>query len=447
MKKMNWLQLLSPERIDPANLSAEPSVISNVRSAFEQDYDRIIFSPAFRFLQDKTQVFPLPEEGFVHNRLTHSLEVSSVGRSLGKKVGEVLIKKYPELSQAGISHFDFGAVVAAASLTHDIGNPPFGHSGESAISDFFKHSDIGQTIKPLVNASEWADLINFEGNAQGFRVLLKPANGTKLTLTSLATFTKYPRPALCQQLIAGRKSQKKYGFYASDAPYFAHIASRLGLIPLSDETWCRHPLTFLVEAADDICYHIIDLEDGCALNLVSFDETLSLLSPILGDKLDIQKLHSYATNQEKLAILRAMTINQLIEECTTVFLSHEEDILTGDFDRALTALIPSAVAMKQIQQISIEKIYQSKSVLEKEAAGFEVIEGLLQTFVQAILHQHQQSDRLNTRDRNVLKLMSPPNGFTDRSLYEQIRIVLDFISGMTDKHALSLFRTVKGIGF
>ncbi len=276
MKKMNWLQLLSPERIDPANLFAEPSVISNVRSAFEQDYDRIIFSPAFRFLQDKTQVFPLPEEGFVHNRLTHSLEVSSVGRSLGKKVGEVLIKKYPELSQAGISHFDFGAVVAAASLTHDIGNPPFGHSGEVAISSYFTEGE-GDKFKNLVDSAQWGDLTNFEGNAQGFRLFNKARyQGMQLTYATLATFTKYPRPALCQQLIAGRKSQKKYGFYASDAPYFAHIASRLGLIPLSEETWCRHPLTFLVEAADDICYHIIDLEDGCALNLVSFDETLSL---------------------------------------------------------------------------------------------------------------------------------------------------------------------------
>src|SRR6187402_1547756 len=273
---MNWNTLLSPQRSgQKQSVTAEPS-----RSAFEQDYDRIIFSHPFRRLQDKTQVHPLPEQDFVHTRLTHSLEVSSVGRSLGKRVGEEILKRHPELN-ADFSSFDFGAIVAGASLAHDLGNPPFGHAGEDSISDFFLHDPAGQSFKEKVTAAEWADLTKFEGNAQGFRILNKNQYGLKLTFATLGAFTKYPCPALFPERDKSKRSQKKFGFFQSEKEIFREVASQLELIQVSDYVSGRHPLAFLVEAADDICYSIIDLEDGCSLGLVSYEEAKSLFENVL----------------------------------------------------------------------------------------------------------------------------------------------------------------------
>ena len=248
---MNWVQLLSSQRI-----GQPPTLGEQSRSAFEQDYDRIIFSHPFRRLQDKTQVHPLPEHDFVHTRLTHSLEVSTVGRSLGKKAGEVVLQRHPELAGKS-SLFDFGAIVAAASLTHDLGNPPFGHSGEDAISDFFLHHAYGQGFQSKVTKTQWEELVRFEGNAQGFRILNKSQYGFKLTFATLGAFTKYPCPAFFPQRDKTKKSQKKFGVFQSEEELFGEVASSLGLIRLDKNVWCRHPLAFLVEAADDICYSII----------------------------------------------------------------------------------------------------------------------------------------------------------------------------------------------
>ena len=254
---MNWESLLSSGRLgQKAIANTAPS-----RSAFEQDYDRIIFSHPFRRLQDKTQVHPLPEHDFVHTRLTHSLEVSSVGRSLGKRVGEVLIQRHPELSK-NYTLFDFGAIVAAASLAHDLGNPPFGHAGEDAISDFFITHSLGQSFADRVSKSEWEELMKFEGNAQGFRILNKKEYGLKLTYATLGAFTKYPCPALFEERNKSKKSQKKFGYFQSERKVFTEVADELELQKVATDVWTRHPLTFLVEAADDICYSIIDLEDG-----------------------------------------------------------------------------------------------------------------------------------------------------------------------------------------
>jgi dGTPase len=287
---MNWQHLLSSKRINQKSDTGSAAS----RSAFEQDYDRIIFSHPFRRLQDKTQVHPLPEEDFVHTRLTHSLEVSSVGRSLGKRVGEVIIQRHPELQQQ-FSLFDFGAIVAAASLAHDLGNPPFGHAGEDAISDFFKEHAYGKTWASAVKPAEWEDLIRFEGNAQGFRILNNEQYGLKLTFATLGAFTKYPCPALFPERDKKKKSQKKFGFFQSEAEEFEAIAQELGLIRDRGFSYSRHPLAFLVEAADDICYSIIDLEDGCRLRLLSFDETVDLLSGILGDKIDRKNWQTQTT--------------------------------------------------------------------------------------------------------------------------------------------------------
>jgi dGTPase len=445
---MKWEKLLARGRFGDA-----PGYIPTqvVRSEFEVDYDRIIFSAPFRNLQDKTQVFPLPEHAFVHTRLTHSLEVSSVGRSLGKAAGEILLEKYPHLQKTGISSYEIGGIVAAASLTHDIGNPPFGHAGEEAISDFFKFHTAGNCWERHVRPEQWSDLSNFEGNAQGFRMLVSKQFGLKLTYATLAAFTKYPRPSMMLQRDIARKSQKKYGFFINQLADFEQMGAFLGLEKSSQECWLRHPLAFLVEAADDICYSIIDLEDGCTLGLVSFEETVKLLAPILKDKFDPEKLKKPRSESQNLGALRALAIGELIRETVEVFAQYEESMCKGNFDKALTDIIPSAKALQKISSVSVDKIYRSKVVLEKEAAGFQVLEGLLSVFSQALYHQFYNSDRFSGQDKSILRLLPedfPLKGWgAEVNPYPMLRSLVDFISGMTDKYALNLYRRVKGISF
>jgi dGTPase len=435
--EVNWTQLLTATRAGQKPASPESS-----RSAFEQDYDRIIFSHPFRRLQDKTQVHPLPDDDFVHTRLTHSLEVSSVGRSLGKRVGEILLQRHAELKNQ-YSLFDIGGVVAAASLAHDLGNPPFGHAGEDALSDFFvRHPEFQKEVTP----AQWHDLINFEGNAQGFRILNQDTYGLKLTMPVLGAFTKYPCPSLFSERDKSKKSQKKFGFFASEQEAFASVAEALQLKPAGAGAWCRHPLAFLVEAADDICYSIIDLEDGCNLGLVSFHETVELLAPILGERLDRRKLTRDEGLHKTLGTLRAMSIGELIESCTTVFLENEEAILDGKFDSALTDLCNFKDALKNIGMLSLSRIYRAHKVVEIEAAGHEVLPGLLEEFIRAGVEVKQQG---KSRKYQNLALILPseirhavhlaPDQYT---LY---RLIVDFVSGLTDKHALNLYRRIKGM--
>ncbi|GAB3653255.1 deoxyguanosinetriphosphate triphosphohydrolase [Echinicola sediminis] len=442
---MNWEQLLRAGRSDlNERKDASPD---QYRSEFERDYDRIIFSAPFRNLQDKTQVFPLPELDFVHTRLTHSLEVSSVGRSLGKSAGDFLMAKYPELAQKGISSSDIGAIVAAAALTHDIGNPPFGHAGEDAISDFFKFHPDGQCWKGHLSEKEWADMTSFEGNAQGFRMLLKKENGLQLSYATLAAFTKYPRPALIDKKDKNRRSQKKFGFFADQISHYKLLADLLGIPSSGKNTWFRYPLAFLVEAADDICYSIIDLEDGCTLGLVQLEEAVPLLAEIIGERFREEKLNAIKSRAQKLAILRAMAIGRLVDETVEAFKKHEEAMLCGEFDMALTDIIPSAKILEKISQLSIEKIYRSQPVLEKEAAGFQVLEGLLEVFSEALFNKYFDSNHFSGKDRSILRLLPEEFQHDKEALmpYLLLRNLIDFISGMTDKYALSLYRRVKGI--
>jgi dGTPase len=437
---MNWHQLLSSHRTGQQPNSLEPS-----RSAFEQDFDRIIFSHPFRRLQDKTQVHPLPEHDFVHTRLTHSLEVSSVGRSLGKKVGEVLLQRNPSLAKE-FSAFDFGAVVAAGSLAHDLGNPPFGHSGEEAISDFFKHNALGKSFQSQVTEEQWSDLINFEGNAQGFRLLTKNQFGLKLTFATLGAFTKYPCPSFFPDRNKSKRSQKKFGFFHSEAGKFDEVASITGLQKSNAIGWQRHPLAFLVEAADDICYSIIDLEDGCRLGLVSFEETLELLAGILGPKLDRIKLAKISSLNEQLGVLRAVAISELAENCSRVFLDNEEKIMDGSFDMSLTDASIFVKELKAIGALSVQKIYRARPVMEIEAAGFEALPGLMEEFIRAALHlKHKNQPH---KFATVARLM-PPEIIAaiheSQDDYMMLRSVIDMVSGLTDRHALGLFRKIKGI--
>jgi dGTPase len=440
---MNWPQLLSSNR-----LSAKPDVVEASRSAFEQDYDRIIFSHPFRRLQDKTQVHPLPEHDFVHTRLTHSLEVSSVGRSLGKKVGEVILQRHAEL-QKEFSLFDFGAIVAAASLAHDLGNPPFGHAGEDALSDFFLHHSYGQSLQQQLTEAQWADLTKFEGNAQGFRLLNKKQYGLKLTAATLGAFTKYPCPARLPNRDNSKKSQKKYGFFESEFHSFETAAQLVGLIQTSQHAWCRHPLAFLVEAADDICYSLIDLEDGCRLGLVSFNDTVEMMAAILGNQFNATKLSKHISLNEKLGVLRALAIGKLVDDCTTLFLDHEQNILTGKFDSALTDVSVHQSALKQISNVSIEKIYRARHVVEIEAAGHEVLPGLMHEFCLAGFHWAKKDQ---SRKYSNLALLLPEEvrwhiAQEPENVYGTLRQVIDFVSGLTDRHAISLYKKINGFSY
>ncbi|HZY78016.1 MAG TPA: deoxyguanosinetriphosphate triphosphohydrolase [Cyclobacteriaceae bacterium] len=436
---MNWSTLLSADRQDQKKEASD----EYTRSSFERDFDRIIFSHPFRKLQDKTQVHPLPEHDFVHTRLTHSLEVSSVGRSLGKLAGQVITDRHPELNSK-FSSFDFGAITAAASLAHDMGNPPFGHAGEAALSEYFKLTKAFDVSK-----AEHEDLINFEGNAQGFRILNKKQFGLRLTYATLGAFTKYPCPSLLTDRDKKRKSQKKFGYFQSEADAFKDVAESLGLIQTTNGAWCRHPLAFLVEAADDICYSIIDLEDGCRMGLVTFNETVDLLAPILGSKLDRAKLSTQFGLNEKLGVLRAMTIGELIDASTEVFLDNEEPILDGSFDKALTDLCKFKDALGVINKVSVEKIYRTHTVVEIEASGHEVLPGLLHEFVTAGI---ELNNPLASKKYKNLALLFPEEiraeiAAPGVSQYTIFRSVIDFISGLTDRHALALYRKIKGISF
>jgi dGTPase len=432
---LDWSTLLSPRR---QNQKTTTDGLS--RSSFEQDFDRIIFSHPFRKLQDKTQVHPLPEHDFVHTRLTHSLEVSSVGRSLGKRAGEVIMERHAALND-NFSSFDFGAITAAAALAHDMGNPPFGHAGEAALSEYFKNKTFD------VTKAEYEDLVNFEGNAQGFRILNKKQFGLRLTYATLGAFTKYPCPSLLPDRDKKRKSQKKFGYFQSEADAFKDVAGNLGLIASSNGAWCRHPVAFLVEAADDICYSIIDLEDGCRMGLVSFNDTVDLLAPILGSKLDKHKLSATPGLNEKLGVLRALTIGELIEASNEVFLDNEKSILDGSFDHALTDLCKFRDALGVINKVSVEKIYRTHTVVEIEASGHEVLPGLLHEFVTAGMELRNPAASKKNKNLALLFPEEVRLAIEGGNTYAILRNVIDFISGLTDRHALSLYRKIKGISF
>jgi dGTPase len=439
---MNWNQLLSSQRSGQLKIPA----VESHRSAFEQDYDRIIFSHPFRKLQDKTQVHPLPEQDFVHTRLTHSLEVSSVGRSLGKRVGEVILQRHPQLNNQ-FTLFDFGAIVAAASLAHDLGNPPFGHAGEDSISDFFLHNPIGQSFKDKVSEAEWSDLVKFEGNAQGFRILNKNQYGLKLTFATLGAFTKYPCPALFPQRDKSKRSQKKFGFFQSEQEIFNEVVAQLGLKNKSAVVAQRHPLAFLVEAADDICYSIIDLEDGCSLGLVTEREASELYqSVITKSKTKLGKLQYLKTRQEKVGYLRALAIGDLMDECCDSFLENESDIVSGKFDQALTDHCLSKETLNDIIEVSVEKIYRAREVVEIEAAGHEVLPGLLHEFILA--GQHLAHKTTSRKYSNLSQLLPEDVSWSIQQApdnqYLLARTIIDFVSGLTDRHAISLYRKING---
>ena len=440
---MNWQQLISNKRLGQEVRHPERH---DDRSEFKRDYDRLIFSAPFRRMQNKTQVFPLPGSIFVHNRLTHSLEVASVGMSLGNDVARVLKRHHPEL--AGTLFEEIGTIVSTACLAHDMGNPPFGHSGEKAIQAYFREGG-GQALQECISNEFWNDLTHFEGNANTFRLLTHRFHGRReggfvMTYSTLASIVKYPHSSLC----AGKKG--KFGFFCFEEEYFRRIADELGVIRLSADgeplRYARHPLVYLVEAADDICYEIMDIEDAHKLRILSFDETMKLLLGFF-DEAHRQKIMQRITdegitdNNEKVVYMRACAIGLLESECARTFVENEQAILNGEFVGSLIDHVSPLVrdAYKHCTNVSFERIYNSKPVLDVELSGYKIMETLMETLTEAAVSPEKfHSEQLRKRFSNQYDINS--NDFETR-----IMAVIDFISGMTDIFALDIYQKIQGI--
>lgn len=442
---MNWKQLLSAKRWGYENRI--PNDQFDARSEFQRDYDRLIFSSPFRRLQNKTQVFPLPGAVFVHNRLTHSLEVASVGRSLGRLFYNLVKKQNPNIDDEIPFLQEVGNIISAACLSHDLGNPAFGHSGEAAISSFFIEGKGGK-YRELVSDEQWADLTHFEGNSNALRILTHAFNGKDdkgfaLTYSSLAAIVKYPCAAIDGH-VKGVLHRKKYGFFETERESFEKIAKELGLKkdPNNANGYLRHPLVYLVEAADDICYNIIDLEDAHHLKILSYKEVEELLLPLCGGEDLRERLDSLNEKASRVELLRAKAINTLINGCAEAFVKYQDQILDGTFDKSLIDALDEDIVkhMKVISAISVAQIYNAKTVVQIEIAGYRVMNSLLEEFVPAYLKQNK------TMFDKKLVAMIPSQFHTDKEdAYSKIRGVLDFVSGMTDIYAVDLYRKIKGI--
>ena len=425
------------------------------RTDFQRDFDRIIFSSAFRRLQNKTQVFPLPGSVFVHNRLTHSLEVSSVGRSLGSLAGEFIVQNFEnELTEDSKNFYlyNLNNVIAAACLCHDIGNPAFGHSGEDAIASFFEKNE--SELKPKFTEKEWADLVNFEGNANAIRILThkqtgKDEGGTQLTYTTLASIAKYPCEAIAKK--KGHVNRKKFGFFQSEKQTFLNIANATKMMVESEEPtiFKRHPFVWLVEAADDICYNIIDMEDAHRLGIISTADCENLFMDLIKSvnekdaKRSAEKLLLFSNKNERISYLRAKVINALINKSTELYQLHFSEIIDGTLNKALLDIFKSeSESFQEVERFSIEKIYGHRSVVEIENAGYNVMYELLNHFTPPIIKV--KSERKGF-EKKALQLIPSQFIYEDGTVYEKVLGVLDFVSGMTDNFATDLYRKIKGI--
>lgn len=445
---MNWEQLLSLKRFGDTNKRLRKEQ-DETRLGFEVDYDRIIFSSEFRSLQDKTQVIPLSKTDFVHTRLTHSLEVSVVGRSLGRKVGKRLLEKYPHLREIhGYQINDFGAIVAAAALAHDIGNPPFGHSGEKAIGQFFKEG-AGASFKEQLSEGEYQDLCDFEGNANGFKILnrntLGEEGGIRLSYATLGAFTKYPKESVPKRPTT-HIADKKYGVFQSEKNLFEDVANELGLLKRGSNgamSYNRHPLTYLVEAADDICYTIIDFEDGINLGLIPEEFALEYTINIVRDALQKDTYKQLSTTKDRVSYLRALAISALINDAVEVFMAHEEAILSGEFNTALLDKSQYDVQVKDILKLSRERIYQSTEVVEKELSGFEIINQLLRIYIKAVNRDFE--NKASNYDKLILKTLPNRAAFKSNILYERLLEVCNHVALFSDSNAVLTYKKLKGL--
>ena len=433
---MNWNKLLSAKRFGWEEYHKDSP---ELRGEFQRDFDRIVFSAPFRRLQNKTQVFPLPGSVFVHNRLTHSLEVSCVGRSLGNNIGQILSVKHPDVPYLK----EIGAMVSAGCLVHDLGNPPFGHSGEDAITTFFSEGK-GRDFQSQLTPEQWADITCFEGNANAMRLLThqfesKRKGGFVLTYSTLASIVKYPWAAIH---IEGKK---KFGFFDSEKESYKQIADELGIMrhPLNPKHYARHPLVYLVEAADDICYQIMDLEDAHKLKIISSDETKNLLLDFFEPERrarNAQKMLVVADVNEQIAYLRSIVIGELVDACTKVFVANEEAILAGMFEGSLIKNMHPHLrnAYETCSKLAVEKIYRSTVVLDVELSGYKIMYTLLEELTQAVMSPQKAFSK------QLLGRISKQYDVYSSDTYARLQAVLDYVSGMTDVYALDLYRKITG---
>ena len=440
---MNWQQLISNKRLGQEHKHPERH---DDRTEFKRDYDRLIFSAPFRRLQNKTQVFPLPGSIFVHNRLTHSLEVSSVGMSLGNDVARLLTQRHPELRDTLFA--EIGQIVSAACLAHDMGNPPFGHSGEKAIQTYFTEGP-GLNLQREVSHQFWDDITHFEGNAYAFRLLTHQFKGRRsggfvMTYSMLASIVKYPYSS------SSPSKKGKFGFLNSERGIYRRIADELGIICISQPgeplKYVRHPLVYLVEAADDICYEIMDIEDAHKLKILSYDETAQLMLGFFDEEKQQCILHritdeGLTDNNEKVVYLRACVIGDLERECVRVFCDHEEQLLSGTFEGSLIDHIaePLRQAYQTCADLSVKRIYKSRPVLDVELSGYKIMETLMEHFIEAAHYPDRfYSKQLISRVSSQYEIDSP-------DLETRLMAVIDYISGMTDVYALDVYQKICGI--
>jgi dGTPase len=447
--RMHWPSLLCHRRL------GGPSVAGiGPRSEFQRDFDRVVFSSAFRRMQDKTQVFPLAKNDYVRTRLTHSLEVASVGRSLGVLAGDHVMRSHPEMPGSGYTAADFGAIVAAACLAHDIGNPPFGHAGESAIQSWFDATEQGRAVLAPLAAEERADFERFEGNAQTFRILARlgmpdNAGGMQLTCATLAAVAKYPRSAQLPFAPPAGVSSKKHNFFHADRERFEAVAQAVGLIRrrAGARCWCRHPLAFLVEAADDISYCVIDVEDAFRAGEMRYAEIEPLYRGVLSDPAVWTKAEAILTDEKRVEYLRARTIDALVAEAADAFAAREEAMLAGAFDQELVAVIPHAQALEAFRALARDRVYHSAVVLNLQSPGAAILGELLQAFVGAI--EAAADGPPPPPARAILELLPGQflraDGKPASELYARVLAITDFVSGMTDSYAVALADRVRAL--
>lgn len=437
-RSMDWNRLICGKRL---GLEHYTNNRETIRSDFQRDYDRLIFSSPFRRLQNKTQVFPLPGSIFVHNRLTHSLEVSSVGKSLASEVARKLREKYAHEPWVKKFH-NIEEIVAASCLAHDLGNPPFGHSGEKSIGAFFSEGD-GLKFKEHLTAQQWDDLIHFEGNANSFRLLVHQFKGRRpggfaMTYSMLASIVKYP-------FSSSKCGQKgKFGFFTTERDIFERVANEVGLIKIEEERYCRHPLVYLMEAADDICYQIMDIEDAHKLKILNTQEVMDLLLGFFDtDKQRhiIDVMSHVDDKNEKVVYLRSCIIGVLVKECCRIFIEHEQEILQGTFPGCLIDHLTDRprLAYQRCSDMAYEKIYRASDVVDVDLAGHQIITELLRKLTEAVLYpERNYSQLLLSKFPQQYDVYAP-------TLFEKIQAVIDHISGMTDVYALDLYRKLNGM--
>ena len=451
-----WSHLLNSQRLGSTKKFVTHGV---TRSQFHKDYDRLVFSHSFRQLNQKTQVHPLTNQLGIHTRLTHSLEVSCIGRSLGMMSAEKLHEKLAGGLPIGVSSADVGVIVQAACLAHDIGNPPFGHAGEYAIRDWFMHTER-RSVLELLSAEERLDLLAYEGNAQGFRLLVRNEHhpdkgGMRLTCATLGAFMKYPWQASHSNIIDCDNSYsvdkvQKFGSFVSEAHQLEELATCLQL-PRSQlhDGFARHPLAYLLEAADDICYALIDLEDGIQLNMLNFNEVAEIFYQLIGERPAAITLPAKLSVSQQLASLRARAMMRLVNTVTDAFVDNSEAMLAGELTGSLFAHCDAEVqsGITQAKLLARERIFNHPSKVRMELMANQCLQRLLDAFMPLAWTVSNHAS-MPFEQQRLLSLLQPHLSEQQRQLsdniYHNILIILDFITGMNDHEAYRLAQELQG---